>query len=794
MQTLLQDIRYALRQLQKSPGFTIVAVLTLALGIGANTAIYSIIHGALRLPYPNSERMVAIQNVYPQAKYFSSSFPDFEQWRAQSKTLSQVVAIFIQRMTWTGSGVPESIDINLVSDGFFRMYGVEPIAGRTFLPSEHVKGSAPVCVLTEAFWREKFGGDPSVVGKPINLDGQAFTVVGVAPEPVNNDVVSAEAWVPLEPRAPWYDHGTNYLFTTGLMRPGVTQSGALAELQGIQAQINKQFPDNKHGVDIQPLSKAIFGDLHTLMLMLQAAVGFILLIACVNLANMLLARAANRAREFAVRRALGASRGRMIQQTLTESLLLSIAGAAAGLLIAMGLTHIPIAAWPKNFVPLSQVHLDGMVLAFTALLAVGTGVLFGLVPALRILKQDQKDALQQGRSVTESREQNRTRSALVIAEIALSMLLVVGALNVAFYFVRLLHTDPGMNPENTLSMTVSLSPAQYAKPDDQRRFFDTLLNKLAVLPGVTHAGGSTNTPFTGSGSNGDFSYDGQPKSTADHNPFADFRWVTPGYFAAVQTPLLQGRDFTREDGPDSPKVVIINRTMAEKLWPGQSALGKRLHCCVKGANFTVIGVVGDVRFSGPAAPVDYTMYMTTNQSPQPVLSVVLRTHGDPMSLAQAARRTVASIDPCQAVSKVTSLETLAQDSVAGQRTSTMVTAILGCLALLLASIGVYGVMAYSVSKREREFGIRMALGANRGNILKMLFAGMLRLVLAGMLIGALLGVAMHEWMDSLLGANEINPYALLVGALLLCGVALLATLVPARHAMSVEPMQALRTE
>jgi putative ABC transport system permease protein len=793
MQTLLQDIRYALRQLRKSPGFTTVALLTLALGIGANTAIYSIIHGALQLPYPNSERMVAIQNVYPQGKYFSSSFPDFEQWRQQSKSISELVALTARRKTWTGHGNPEILHINLVSDGYFKLYSLQPVAGRTFVPAEHQKGGSPVCVLAEKFWREKFGGDRSIVGKPINLDGQAYTVVGVAPEPVD-DVQPADGWLPLEPRAPWYVHGTNYLFDVGMLRPGVTLSQASAELHGIQVQINKQFPDNEHDIDLQLLSKALFGDLNKLMLMLQAAVGFILLIACVNLANMLLARAANRAREFAVRRALGASAGRMLQQTLTESLLLSFGGAAAGLLIAMALTHIPIAAWPKIFVPPSDVHVDGSILAFTALLAVGTGILFGLVPALRIVRQDETDALQQGRTTTESREQSRTRGALVIAEIALSMLLIAGALNMAFYFLRLLHTDPGMNPENTLSLTVSLSPAQYAKPEQQRRFFDALLDKLAVLPGVTKAGASGDTPFTNNGSNGNFSYDGEPQGTADKSPFADFHFVSPGYFSSIGTPLLQGRDFTRDDTPESPKVALINRSMAQKLWPGQSALGKHIHCCMDGGNFTVIGIVGDVHFAGPAEPANYTLYLSADQTPQPVLTFILRSQGDPMSLAQSARQAVAAIDPGQAVSNVNSLETLAQDSVAGQRTSTLVTAILGCLALLLASIGVYGVMAYSVSRREREFGIRMALGADRGSILKMLFAGVLRLSLAGMLIGAGLSLAMRQWIASEMGGSGVSLYAMLVAAALLCGVAALATLVPARHAMYVEPMQALRTE
>jgi putative ABC transport system permease protein len=648
-------------------------------------------------------------------------------------------------------------------------------------------------VLTEKFWREKLGGDPSIVGKTLNLNGKPYTVAGVAPELVDISR-SAEIWVPLEPAPRWTEHGTSYLFAAAMLRPGVTQAEAIAELRGIQAQINKQFPDNKHGVDLQPLSKATFGDLRPLMLMLQAAVGFILLIACVNLANMLLARAANRAREFAVRRALGASPARMVQQTLTESLLLSLTGAAAGLLFAEALTHLPLAAWPKNFTPPSNVHLDGTILAFTLLLAIATGISFGLVPALRILRQDEKDALQQGRTMTESREQNRTRAALVIAEIALSMLLVTGALNMAFYFLRLLRVDPGINAANTLSMMLSLSPAQYAKPDDQRRFFDVLLDKLSALPGVTHAGAIASTPFTDQGSNGSFSYDNQPEKEENHNPFADFRFVTPGYFAAAQTPLLEGRVFTRQDGPNSQKVAIVNRAMAKKLWPGQRAIGKRVHCCVKDAQFIVIGVVADVHFAGPAAPVNLTIYMSADQNPQSVMSIILRTHGDPMALADPARRAVASIDPGQAVSNITPLETLEQQSIAGQRTSTMITAILGCLALLLASIGVYGVMAYSVSRREREFAIRMALGADRRSIVRILFSGMLRLALSGMLIGAALAIAMRVWIESLLGANESTPYALVASALLLCAVAALATLIPARHAMYVEPMQALRTE
>jgi len=417
-----------------------------------------------------------------------------------------------------------------------------------------------------------------------------------------------------------------------------------------------------------------------------------------------------------------------------------------------------------------------------------------MIPALRVLREDGKGALQQGRTITESREQNRTRAALVIAEIALSMLLVAGAFNMALYFVRVLHTSSGMNPEKTLAMTISLSPAQYSKPADQSRFFDTLLEKLSALPGVTHAGAIQDMPFRKAASDGDFTYDNQPDSASSRNPFADFHYITPGYFAAVGTSLIAGRDFTSADRPTGQKVIIINQSAARRLWPGRSAIGKRIHCCEKDGNYTIIGVASDVRFGGPAAPDNVTFYMSQDQVPQPRLTFLLRTQGDPLLLAKAAEQAVAAIDRNQPVSNVTTLDAVAQDSVAPQRTSTLIISIIGFLALLLAGIGVYGVMAYSVSRRAREFGIRMALGANRSVIARLVLVGTLRLTVAGMLIGAVLAFVMQAWIDSLLGADGTNPVALIAAAAILCCIAGVAALAPARHAMYVEPMQALRIE
>jgi putative ABC transport system permease protein len=486
LQLLLQDLCYAFRQLRKSPGFTIVAVLTLALGIGANTALYSVIHGALRLHYSNAERMVVVQDVYPQGPILGASWPDFLEWRSHSKGFTELVGLYTDRMTWRGIGEPEALNIGLVTEGYFHMYGMRPLLGRGFVPRDHEEGAASACVLGEGFWHEELKSDPSVIDKSLVLDGKVCTVIGVMPKVVPDSNHPAQVWLPMEPHPPYREHGTNFLFVTGELRPGIEQSQAVAELRSIQAQIDKQFPGNAHGVELQPLSQTFFGDLRSVLYLLLAAVGFILLIACVNLANMLLARASDREREFAVRRALGASAGRMMRQTLTESLFLSLSGAFIGLTVALTLTHIPIAPWPKGFTPPSQVRLDSMVLGFTMLLAVFTGILFGIIPAMRILLRDEKSALQRGRTITESREQARTRSLLVIAEIALSMLLITCSLNMAFNFIRLMNIDPGVNPKNVLSISVSLSPDRYPDSASRWRFYTALVDKLSVLPGVTH--------------------------------------------------------------------------------------------------------------------------------------------------------------------------------------------------------------------------------------------------------------------------------------------------------------------
>jgi putative ABC transport system permease protein len=793
LEELFVDVRYGIRAMRNKPGFAMVAVLTLALGIGANTAAYSIIHGTLQLPYANAKRIVVVRDVYPRLPYFALSWPDFLDLRSRSRSFVEMAGLFTTRMTWKGRSDTEDLNIGLITQGYFRVYGTSPILGRTLVASDHQQGSETVCALGENFWRNELKGDPYVVGKPLNLDGKNCNIIGVMPRVIPDSNHPAQVWLPMELNLPMRERGSGFMQVVGLLKPGVSQPEAQTELRGIQSQINRQFPEDAHTVALKPLSQFVFGDLRAVMYILLAAVGFILLIACVNLANMLLARAVDRTQEFAVRYALGASPGRLLRQTLTESLLLSVSGALLGLMFAAGLTHIPLAAWPKGFLQPASVHLDGRILAFTTLLALATGIFFGAIPALHLLWKNDASALPQGRATTKSREQMRSGSILVIVEIALCMLLVAGSLNMAFYFGRLIHNDPGMNPQNVLSMAVSLSQDQYSDPKSKLRFYHDLLDRLSALPGVKDVAATLVPPFWGVAPSGKFSYDDQASGTSDSEPIANFLYVTPGYFATMQTPILQGRNFGSQDRLDSPKVAIINRGMANRLWPGQSALGKTIHRG-KDRDFVVIGIAPDVPFLGLAQAVGNQIYISIEQDPPSGLSVLLRTQGEPLAYVESFRRTVISIDPGRAVSNITSVQALADQTIAGQRTSTIVTAILGALALLLAAVGIYGVMAYSVSRREREFGIRIALGSSRSNILTLLFSKVLRLVFAGMVLGACLTFAMRAWVASLLGASHENILALGVSGLLLCFVAALATLIPARRASCIDPIQSLRSE
>ena len=793
MWSLRQDLHYAVRQLRKSPGFTLIAVLTLALGIGANVAIFLVLHGTLRLPFPHADRLVTLRNTYPGSENTPASLPDFQDWRRQSKSFDTLCATFASHMTYLGKREPMRIGAAYASEGFLPMFGLSPVLGRSFLPSEHQVGAAPVYVLSEEFWKNEFGGNSSVLGSTITLNGRAGNVVGVVPRMVPSFYFEPQVWIPLEAAPPYDGHGNNYLNVVARLKDGVSLATARSEIAVIQARIDKQFPDNAHGIAIQPVAKTMFGDIRSVTLVLLAAVGFILLIACLNLANMLLARATDRLREFAIRNALGASMRRLLQQTITESLVLASLGGLLGLVCAVLVTRLPLAMWPKFLLRPDQVKLDATVILFTAGLAVLTGLFFGIIPALHVLRQNFFAATREGRTLTETREQGLTRSVLMVCEIALATLLVTGALSMARYFSQLLHTDTGLNPDHVLSMNVSLSPARYAKSEQQRQFFEQLSDRLKAVPGVTAVAATSDAPFAGHPQSSDFKYEGQPNAASSRSPFADEYFVSPGYFETTQTPIVQGRPFDLHDQPGAPDVIIINRTMAEALWPSQNAIGKKIK--ILGGESQIIGVVGDVRASGVSQPAGFQVYLSALQHPVDNMTLLMRTKTEPLSVAEMAKQAVYGIDPEQAVSNVTSADQLASDSIAAQRVSTALSGSLGGLALLLASIGVYGVMAYSVSRREREFGIRMAMGARPRDILSLLMRRSGVLVLVGVAAGVALTIPLGRWLSALLaGSHSFGALTIAASGILLAGVAMFATYLPARRAASVQPMTALRAE
>lgn len=796
LENLFHDLRYALRQWKRSPGFTLVAIVTLALGMGATTAIFSLIDSALRLPFPHGGRMVTVKNAYPTGGSGPANYPDFEAWKNHNTSFESMAALFATRMTYTSQREPVRVNVSLVSSGFFSLFGLNPVAGHGFSRAEQVKGAVPVCVLDAAFATQEFGSPASAVDRSLALNGKSYTVVGVMPPMTPSLRRRAQVWLPLEADPPWENHGNMYLFAVGLLKPGVSLTQAHSDLAVIQSQIDRQSPAYKHGIQLVSLSDALFGSVRPVMLVLFAAVGSILLIACVNLANMLLARSTERMREFGIRHALGAGGWRLVRQSLVESALLAVAGGAAGLALACGATRIPVQAWPRFLEAPGEVHLSGPILLFSAALVVITCLLCGLVPAIQIFRCSSRSALQSdARTMSGAREQRFARAGLMAAELAFATLLVGGALHMVTYFVGLLRTNPGVNTDHLLSFSYSLPELRYPKDADQRLFYSQLQQKLAALPGIESVGASDDAPFGGSQSSGDFLYEGGPTSR-DDSMFADIFFVNDSYLQTMQAHLLQGRFFSAQDTPASPRVVIINHSMAARLWPNQNPVGK--HIAIMNDDWRqIVGVVADVRAEGAARPAGLQVYLCATQfdGASSDLSVVLRTRTDPMDFADAVRRTVHSIDPALPVYKLTPVQVLAAQSVAGQSTAAALMGALGLLALLLASVGVYGVVSYAVSRRRQEFGIRLALGAQRNQILAMLLRSTTWIAVPGIALGLLLAWPLNQWMRALLGkSQQLHPATLILTALVLAAVSLLATVLPARRAARVDPIQAIRSE
>jgi putative ABC transport system permease protein len=819
MDNLLQDLRYAARRLLRSPGFTAVALLTLALGIGANSAIFTVVHGVLlrSLPFAEPEALVAFGTVQPgeAPRAGSLSPPDFMSLRDQATgagsgspgVLADAVAFVYGAAALTGEGEPQRVEAAWVSAGFFEIFGAAPVLGRSFTADENRPGDDDVAVLGHGFWLQAFGGDPGVVGRTVTVNGVSRTVVGVAP-PGFDFPDRRVLWSPI-PYGETFSSETavnrraQYLSVVGRLRPGVSVAQARAEVTAIAARLEAEFPETNTNVTLAmlPLREVVVGEVRTPLLVLLGAVGFVLLIACANVANLLLARAAARQSEMALRTALGAARGRLVGQLLTESLLLGLLGGALGLLLAYAGTDLLLALRPEGIPRLDDVGVDATVIGFTLAVSLGTGLLFGLVPALHVTRADLTAVLAEaGRGGPVGRQGQRTRSLLVVAEVALAVMLLVGAGLLMRSFLQLQQVDPGFRPEQALATQLSLPARSY--PDDDRRaaFYGALIERLEALPGVTSVGAVNVLPMSDDRMVINFAVRGREPLPPGEQPTLDVRLATPDYLRAMGIPLLRGRAFSDRDRADAPQVALINEAAAQRHFPGEDPIGQfiRLGWGRAEGEFAggeVVGIVGDVRQLGLADDFLPEIYLPHAQAPEAQMSVVVRTAGDPLTLAGAIRAEVRSLDPNLPVGTMTTLDHVVSRSVAQPRFYLLLLGIFAAVSLTLTAVGIFGVMSYAVVQRTREIGIRMALGAAPGAVLRMVIGGALALAVGGMALGLGGALVLTRVLESLVfGVSTTDPltYAGVAGAL--TAVVLLASYIPARRATRVDPAVALRGE
>ncbi len=806
LETLLQDVRYGIRMLRKNPGFTAIAVFTLALGIGANTAIFSLINTVLLrpLPYKNADQLVTVWG-YNRTRGFTTDLVsplDFADWRSQNHVFEGMAASTDVTYTLTGAGEPTLIIAYSFSSDYFHVLGVAPLLGRTFLPEEEQPGKNHVAVLSYSFWQNHFGRNPAIVGQSITLNGAPYTIVGVMPASFKYPQLT-ELWTPLTPiPEAANDRDYRYLRVMARLKPGATLRQAQTEMNAIAARLASAYPKTNKEEDatnLIGLREMISGDIRPALLVLLCAVSFVLLIACANVANLLLSRAAGRQKEVAVRVALGASQARLVRQFLTESVLLGLIGGAFGVALASLCTRAMVTMFPPTIFNLSiphleQIPIDGWVLGFAAAVSLITGAVFGLVPALHAGVNTNDSLKETGRGQAGSARGSRFRSALVVTELALSLMLLTAAGLTLRSFVYLLRGDLGFNPERVLTMRV-LPPSSKYKTDAQLiAFSNRAVEQIQSLHGVKAAGTVTFLPLSGWYGERTVALEGQaiPQS---QRPMALWSSVTPDYFRAMGIPLLKGRFFGESDNQDAPGVAIISKSLARKIAPNGELLDKQINVDgVKGA-VEIVGVVGDVHQLGITSEMTSGIYLPFAQLPAPIICFAIRTAEDPYSVAKAAERAIWNVDKDQAVAYVMSMSQLASESLAPQRVTMLMLGAFGGMALLMAAIGLYGVIANSVAQRTHEIGVRMSLGARPGDVLKLVLGQGLGLVMVGLAIGLGGAFVLMRFVSSLLyGIRPTDPVTLAGAALVLAGVALLASFVPARRAMRVDPMVALRYE
>ena len=803
MTTLLQDLRYGVRMLAKAPGFTVVAVLTLALGIGANTAIFSVVNAVLLrpLPFQNPERLVWMHGRFSLSDQAAVSPADFLVYRAQNSTFDRLDALFMETSLSNLAGVdkPQQAKAGIVTYSFFETLGLRPLLGRSFLPSDEQTTEPQVVVLSHRLWQERFGADPGVVGKSLRLDGKEKTVVGVLPADIPI-LLDADLWLP----APYENEGMrshrgHFLALLGLLKPGVTLGQAQADMDGIAARLEKDFPETNStwGLRLVPLHEELTGDVRPALFVILGTVGLVLLIACANIASLLLARNSVRAREIAIRTALGAGRSRLIRQMLTESVLLAFAGAAAGILLANGGVQLLKQLGPESLPRLNEVSVNGSVLAFTAGLAALTGILFGLGPALQATRRSLTASLKEGGAAGQSRPKHRAHDVLVVAEVTLSLVVLIASGLLLNSFWRLIHVPPGFDPSHVMTAQISLVEDNYKQDSQRAAFFDQLQARIEALPGVEAAGFISELPLSGQANDTFFTIAEHPPANARERNDADFRAVAGNYFRAMRMPLLVGREFTRADaGPN--RVMIINEPLAKRYFPGESPIGK--HLLIPRANgesvsWEIVGIVGGVKHFSLQENPRSQMFFPYAQATPTTMNLAVRSSRNPMDLAAAVRNILQSIDPDQAVSEFRAMNDVVSATTAGNRFSAILLGAFGGMALLLTAAGIFGVLSYLVTQRTREIGLRMALGAQPQDVLRVIVGHGMLLAGVGIGIGLTGAFAATRWMSSFLfGVKPTDPPTFAVVVFALSAVAFLACYFPARRATRVDPIVALRYE
>ena len=810
MRTLWQDVKYGARAMRANPGFTLVAVSALALGVGANTAIFSVVNAVLLRPlqYPNAGRVVAIQELSPEGRRVQVTPANFLDWREQATVFERMAAIFTRTANLAEGSEAERIDLAMTSAGFFDVFGVRPKSGRFFLPEEEQAGHAPVVVLSHALWQRRFGADASVVGRSVTLDGRPYTVVGVAPENFSYPD-RTEAWVPPFARVPTLSpdqdveraRGFGFLSAVALLRQGETLGHARAEMETITARLRQQYPESnsKRFDRVVTLHEHLVGESSRALLLLLGAVALVLLIACANVANLLLARAAGRQKEMAVRVALGATRLRLVRQLLVESVLLALAGGAAGLLLGWWGLDILKGLLPAEFPRLADIGVDPRVLGFTLLVSCATGLAFGLAPALQFTRPDVQGALKESaRGSTGGARAGRLRNALIVSEVALSLVLLVGAGLLFRSFMSLRAVELGFRPQHILTFRLAPSGERFQTDAQYASFYRDVAERVAALPGV-EAVGVINTLPLSKGPTAGIQIEGRPQVRRDQQPSVNYRSVGADYFRAAGIPVLKGRAPGARDTMDAPLVVAVNQALVRRDFPGEEPVGKRISYGIgpdgRPIWKEIVGVVVDVRSEEPGREPAPEIYASSLQDPFMGMSYVVRSSVEPESLAPAVREAVRALDKAQPVAEVRTLEQLVGESFAQPRFNSLLLGLFACMALLLAAAGIYGVMSYAVTQRTHEIGIRIALGARNADVLRLVVGRGMALALAGVGVGLVAAFVLTRLMAGLLyGVAAADPLTFAAVALLLSAVALLASYVPARRATKVDPMIALRYE